>query len=109
MEQWGPQHHPFIVEMFFKNGESVTITQWKFCLHFSVAHHGRILSQNTILLWVHNFHTMASATKKKQGGSAGTVRTPENVEAVQNAVEQSLCRSAVCHVQALSLSDTTVR
>jgi len=37
------------------------------------------------------------------------IRTPENVEAVRNAVEQSPRRSAVCHAQALRLSDTTVR
>jgi len=52
---------------------------------------------------------MASATKKKQGGSARTVRTPENVEAVRNAVEQSPRRSAVHYAQALRLSDTTVQ
>jgi len=47
--------------------------------------------------------------KKKQGGPAQTVRTPENIEAVRNALEQSPRRSAVRHAQALRLSDTTVR
>ena len=89
MEQWGPEHRAFVVETFFKNGDSITVTQRKFRLHFNVARHGRIPSRNTILLWVHNFHTTASATKKKQGGSARTVRTPVNVEAMRNAVEQS--------------------
>jgi len=64
---------------FFKNDESVTLTQRKFRLHFNVVRHGRIPSRNTVLLWVHNLCTTASATKKKQGGSARTVRTPENV------------------------------
>ena len=109
MEQWGHQHCAFVVEMFFKNGELVTVTQRKFLLHFNVACHGRIPSRNTILLWVHNFCTVASAMNKKQGGSARTVRTLENVEAAWNAVEQSPCQSAVCHVQALKLSDTTVQ
>ena len=36
-------------------------------------------------------------------------RTPENVEAVRNAVEQSPRRSAVQHAQALTLSDTAVQ
>jgi len=107
MEQWGPEHHAFVVETFFKNGKSVTVTRFR--LHFNVVRHGRIPSQNTILLWVHNFRTTACAMKKKQGGSAPTVRTPENVEAVRNAVEQSPRRSAVRHAQALRLSDTTVR
>jgi hypothetical protein len=97
LEQWGPQHRAFVVETFFKNGESVTVTQRKFRLHFNVARHGRIPSRNTILLSVHNFRITASATKKKQGGSARTVRTPENVEAVPNAVEQGPRPSAVRH------------
>jgi uncharacterized protein YlaI len=93
----------------FKNGKSVTFIQRKFRLHFNVARHARLPSRNTILLWVRKVRTMASATKKKQGGSARTVRTPENVEALRNAVQQSPRRSAVCHAQALRLSDTTVR
>jgi len=110
MELCGPQHRAFVVEtFFFKNGESVTVTHRQFRLHFNVSLHGRIPSRNTILLWVHNFRTTASATKKKQGGSARTVRTPENVEAVRNAVEQNPRRSAVRHAQALRLSDITVR
>jgi len=57
---------------------------------------------------MHNFRNTASAMKKKQDGSARTVRIPEN-EAVQNTVKQSPRRSAVHHAQALRLSDTTVR
>ena len=46
MEQWGPQHHAFVMETFFKNGESVTVTQRKFHLHFNVVRHRRILSKH---------------------------------------------------------------
>ena len=67
MEQWGPEHCAFVVETFFKKGESVTVTQRKFRLHFNVARHGSIPSRNTILLWVYNFRATASAMKKKQG------------------------------------------
>jgi transposase-like protein len=109
MEQWSPQHRAFIVEMFFKNGKSVIVTQRKFCLHFNVSCHWRIQSWNTILLWVHDVHTMACATKKKHGGSERTVRSPENVEVVRNTVDQSPRRSAVRHAQGLRLSDTTVQ
>ena len=108
MEQWSPQHRAFVVETFFKNGESVIVTQRKFRLHFNVPRHGRIPSRNTILLWMHNFCTTASATKK-HSVSKRTVRTPENVEAMQNTVDQSPRRFAVRHAEALRLSDTTVR
>ena len=72
----------------FKNGESVIVTERKFRLHFNVPRYGRIPSRNTILLWVHYVRTTASATKK-HGVSKRTVRTPENLEALRNAVDQS--------------------
>jgi len=72
----------------FKNGESVIVTRRNFRLHFNVPRHGRIPSRNPIILWVHNFRTTASATKK-HAVSKRTVRTPENVEGVQNAFDQS--------------------
>jgi hypothetical protein len=101
MEQRGSQNRAFVVETLFKNDESVIVIQRKFRLHFNVPRHGRIL-------WVHNFRTTTSATKKKQGGSERTVRTPEKVEAVRNAIEQIPRRSAISHAQALR-SDTTAR
>jgi len=92
----------------FKNGESVIVTQRKFRLHFIVPRHVRIPSRYTILLWVHKVRTTASATKKL-GVSKRTVRTPENLEALQIADDQSPRWSAIRHAQALRLSDTTVR
>jgi hypothetical protein len=69
MEQWRSQHRAFFVETFFKNDESVLVTQRKFRLLFNVPRHGRIPSRTTILLWVYNFRATASATKKKPGGA----------------------------------------
>jgi len=92
----------------FKNGESVIDTQRMFRLHFNVPRQGRIPSRITILLWEHNFRTTPSATKK-HGASKRTVRTPENLEDLRNAVDRSPRLSAVRHAQALRLSDSTVR
>ncbi|PSN42698.1 hypothetical protein C0J52_23394 [Blattella germanica] len=39
-----------------------------FRLHFNVGRHGRVPSRNTILLWVKNFRTGATALKKKPPG-----------------------------------------
>ena len=88
MEQFEPSTPSVRHVNVFINGESVIATQTKFRLHFKVARHARIPSRNTILLWVHNVRTTASATKKHDV-SKRTFRTPENLEALRNAVDQS--------------------
>jgi transposase len=109
MEQWTPEHRAFVVETFFKTGDSVTLTQRRFRVRFNVGRHGKVPSRNTILLWIANFRSTGSALKKKPPGGARTVRTPENVEIVRRAVLASPHRSAAKHAIALGISDRTVR
>jgi hypothetical protein len=104
MELLTAQHRAFAVKMFFKNGDSATQTQQ----HFNVGHRVKVPSQNTILLWVLNFRSTGSALKKKPPGSVRTVRTPQNIEAIMQAVINSPCRSASKHVAALRISDCSV-
>src|SRR5436190_6449323 len=91
MEQWTVQHRAFVVETFFKC-DSVVKTQRLFRRHFNVGRHGHIPCRNTILKWVENFRSTASASKRKPPGSVRTVRTPENIERVRDAMLRSPCR-----------------
>ncbi|PSN47405.1 hypothetical protein C0J52_19196, partial [Blattella germanica] len=50
-------------------------------------------SRQTISVWVHNLSTKGQ-TVSRRGGSARTVRTPEIVEAVRQAIGRSPRRSA---------------
>lgn len=109
MESWTSQHRAFVVETFFKHGDSVTVTQRKFRSHFHISPRGKVPTRNTILQWIQNFRETGSALKKKPGGSARSVRTPGNVEAVRHAILNSPRRSAKQHSQALGLSNTSVR
>lgn len=51
-------------------------------------------SDNAIRTWVNNKEQTGS-TSKIRGGSARTVRTPENVERVRQTIEKSPRRSAL--------------
>ena len=51
MEPWSVQHRAFVVEAYFKNGDSVVRTQRLFRRNFHVARHGPIPSRNIILRW----------------------------------------------------------
>jgi hypothetical protein len=103
MEQWTAEHRAFIVETFFKTGDSVTLTQWRFCVRFNVGRHAKVPSRNTILLWmITNFRLTGTALKKKAPTGARTIWTPENVETVRRAGVTSLCCSATKHAIALA-------
>jgi hypothetical protein len=57
---------------------------------------------------VRNFEASGSTLKKK-GGSVKTVRTPENIAVVREAIERSPHRSARRHSVSLGLSEASVR
>ena len=52
MGQWTSTYCAFVVETYFKNGDSVVITQWLFCQHFDVPPHDAVSRWNTIKLWI---------------------------------------------------------
>ena len=82
MEQWTAQHRAFVIEAYFKNGDSAVTTQRLFRIHFNI-HHGHVPCRNTIKEWVQNFRENASALKRKPRGRILMVRTPENVDKVR--------------------------
>ena len=99
----------FIVETYFKSGDSYVVMQRQFLRYFNVPRRGRIPSRNTIMQWVHNFRATGSALKRKPTGRPRSARTPENVERVRQAVLSSPRRPVVRQAAALRMSDRTVR
>jgi len=78
----------FAYDAYVQNGESVTAVQRLFRVHFNL---GR---RDTILRWIHSLRTIGSIVKKKPPGPNKTVRTPENIESVRQALIRSAGRSA---------------
>lgn len=109
MEQWSSAHRAFVVETYFKSGDSVVVTQRQFRRHFNVPCGGRIPSRNTIKLWVQNFRSTGSTLKQKPEGRPRSVRTPDNVERVRQAVQTSPHRPMRRQAAALRMSDRSVR
>jgi len=109
MEQWTTQHHAFIVEAYFKNGDLAVTPQHLFRRHFNIPRHGRVPCRNTIKEWVQNFRENASALKRKPRGRIPMVRTPENVDKVRMAIVKSPRCSVRRHPAAIGLSDCSVQ
>jgi len=105
MEQWIAQHHAFVVEAYFENGDSTVTTQHLFCRHFNIPHHGLVPCHNAIKEWVQNFQENASALKRKTRGRIPMVQTPEHVDKVRVAIVKSPRRSVRRHSTAIGLSD----
>jgi hypothetical protein len=104
MKHWLAAHRAFAIETFFKNGDSVVVTQRLCRRHFNIGRHGRIPERHTITNWVNKFHTTSSALDRKPGGSVKSMWTPENIEHVRNAVNRSPRRLVRKHASAPALS-----
>ena len=109
MVQWVTQHRAFVVEAYFKNGDSAVTTQRLFHRHFNNPRHGRVPCHNTIKEWVQNFQENASALKRKPRGRIPTVQTPENVDKVRMVIVKSPRCSVRRHSAAIGLSDRSMR
>ena len=84
---WSGEHRGFVIEVFFKNKDSVTATQraYRTCcgLHATDA----VPDRKTILRWVSNVTASGSALPRKPSGRPRNVRTPENVQRVRASTE----------------------
>jgi len=109
MEQRIAQHRAFVVEAYFKNGDSAATTQRLFRRHFNISRHGLVPYRNTIKEWVQNFRENASVLKRNPRCRISTVRTPESVDKVRMAIVTSARRSVRRHSAAIGLSDASVR
>jgi transposase len=109
MERWSVGHRNFAVETYFKNNDSVALTQLIYRRHFNIHRNNSVPSRNTLLLWVRNFRETASAAKRKPPGREPSLRTPENIERVRQTFVRNPRRLASRNAIALRMSDRTVR
>ncbi|PNF19049.1 hypothetical protein B7P43_G11702 [Cryptotermes secundus] len=85
------------------------MVQLLFRQQFNVGRHGAVPSRNTILRWFANLRTTGNLMKKTPPGPARTVRTPENIARVREALIRSPGRSARRHATELRIRREAVR
>lgn len=90
----------FVYVSFIPTGESVTATQWLFCLKLNVGQHGVVPSRDTIRRVKH----FSNILDKKQTCLRHSVTTPESVARVREVVFRSLGRSAKHQASELRIS-----
>ena len=84
------------------------IARREFRREFGINRDRAVPSADAIKTLVRNFEATGSTLKKK-GGSVKTVRTPDNIAVVREAIEGSAHRSARRHSVSLRLSEASVR
>lgn len=82
MALWTIEHRMFAYDSFVKNNE----VQREFRHWFNIHRNQAVPTRNTILCWVHVLRTRSSLINRRQVGDPRTVRTPENVELVGQAL-----------------------
>jgi hypothetical protein len=104
MRPWTGVQRAFAVKVFYKNGDSLVIAQREFRREFGIHRYRAVPSAHAIKTWVRSFEATVSTLKTK-GGSVKTVRTPDNIAVVRQAIERSPHSSARRH----SVSEANVR
>jgi hypothetical protein len=87
MEPWTGAQHVFAVKAFYQNDDSFVIAQREFRREFGIYCNRAVPSSHAFKTWVQNFEASGSTLKKK-GGSVKTVRTPENIAVMRDAIER---------------------
>lgn len=107
MDTWPVNEHVFAVTTFIE-WKSIITVQRNFRRQFNILVGGNVPSRSSILDWYHKFQNTGSVLTTYKG-SQKSVRTPENIERVRQAIDQSPQRSARRHSQSLNLSTRTVQ
>jgi len=108
MELWTGAQSAFAVKAFYKNGDSFVIARREFRRQFGIHRNRAVPSAHAIKTWVRDFE-VTGFTLKTKGGSVKTVRTPENIAVVREAIERSPHRSALRHSVSLGVSEAGVQ
>lgn len=108
MERWTGEQRVIAVKAYWKNNDSYEAARREFRRHYQLRRHDPVPSAHAIKTWVRKLETTGSSLKKKSPGPRRTVRTPETIQAVNAAMQQSPQRSARRHAVSLGLSRRTM-
>jgi transposase len=109
MEHWSVEHRALALETYFKNNDSVVVTQRIFRRHFNIHRNDSVPSRNTVLLWVRHFRETASVVKRKPPKRVPSLTTAEDIEKLRQAFVTSPRRSVSRNATALRTCDRAVR
>jgi transposase len=109
MHQWSGVERAFAIKAFYKNNDNYAAAQQLFRRHFQINCNNPVPSAHAIKTWIKNFEETGSALKRKPPGKERSIRTPENIEIVRAALEQSPQLSMRRHAASLNISDRSLR
>jgi len=109
MVPWTIEHRVFAYDSYVKNNESVTAVRREFRRHFNIHRNQAVPTHKTIVRWVNSLRTRGTLMNRRPVGAPRTVRTPENVERVRQAILRSPNRSARRHSIELGIGNRSVR
>jgi hypothetical protein len=109
MDQWTGAQCAFVIKAFHKNSNNNVAIKWLFRRDFQTNHNNPVPSAHAIKTRIKNFEETGSALKRKPPRKERSKPTPENMETVRLALEQSPQRSVLRHEASLNISDRSLR
>ena len=106
---WSGSQRGFLVVTFLQNNNSYTIAIRNFRREFGITSKKPVPSRNAVNRWVKKLKGEGTTLKQKPSGRPRSSRTPENIEKVRMAVQQSPMRSARKHALVLGIPRESVR
>lgn len=86
---WTSVHRSFIMRAYYENNSSVIATQRAFRLHFCIPSTKSVPSANSIKCWSRQLDETVCTLSRCGHGAPRTIRTPENMLLVGEAVKKS--------------------
>lgn len=108
MASFSDKQRAFCVREYYRNGDSLTLAQRKFCAHYNIRRKNEAPSVQLIRKWVQKFEETGSTMNQPRSGRPRTSRDPENVERVRTFVRENPGLSTRKRSHALGVPRTTL-
>ena len=108
MASFSDKQRAFCVREYYRNKDSFTRAQRKFCAHYNIRRKNEAPSIQLIRKWVQKFEETGSTMNQPRSGRPRTSRDPENVERVRASIRENHGLSTRKRSNALGLPRTSL-
>jgi len=90
MASFNEKQRAFCVREYYRNNDSSTVAQRKFCAHYNIRHKNKAPSIQSIKKWVQKFEETGSTIDKPRSGRPRTSRDPATLEELKARIREEM-------------------
>jgi len=108
MASFSDKQRALCVREYYRNNDSFTIAQRKFCAHYNIRHKNKAPLIQLIRQWVQKFEKTGSTINQPRSGRPRTSIVPENIERVRASIRENAGLSTRKRSNALGVPRTSL-